>query len=200
MCSLVQVPFALYTYFLYFVPLLVLAVAALINVQPAYPRGVAAALLAYVLWFGWRQPGSLDRPADPARDRVVPLALARGNLLVSPEDSATYGALVSAIDRRSPGGWIFVWHDSPEIYFLSGRRNPMRTMFEAFEDSAAFTAQALQGVLRAHDVRVVVLTDPTGAVRPLAPEFRTWVDSVFPGREWVRRTEVRWRDGPLPLR
>lgn len=200
MCSLVQVPFALYTYFLYFVPLLVLAVAAVINVQPAYPRAVAAALLAYALWFGWRQPGSLDRPSDPVRDRVAPLALARGNLLVSPEDSAVYGDLVAAIERRSPGEWIFVWHDSPEIYFLSGRRNPMRTMFEAFEDSTAFTSDALKDVLVKHDVRVVVLTDPVGAVRPLAPEFRAWVDSVFPGREWVRRTEVRWRDGALPLR
>ncbi len=200
MCSLVQVPFALYTYFLYFVPLLVLAVAALINVQPAYPRSVAAALLAYALWFGWRQPGSLDRPTDAVRDRVVPLALARGNLLVSPEDSAVYGDLITAIERRSPGEWIFVWHDSPEIYFLSGRRNPTRTMFEAFEDSTAFTPDALRKVLALHDVRVVVLTDPAGAVRPLDPQFQTWVDSAFPGREWVRRTEVRWRDGALPLR
>ena len=200
MCSLVQVPFALYTYFLYFVPLLVLAVGALIHVQPAYPRGVAAALLAYALWFGWRQPGSLDRPSDPVRDRVVPLALARGNLLVSPDDSAAYGDLVAAIQRRAPGEWIFVWHDSPEIYFLSGGRNPMRTMFEAFEDSTAFTTEALKSVLVQRDVRVVVLTDPDGAVRPLDPAFRAWVDSAFPGREWVRRTEVRWREGALPLR
>jgi hypothetical protein len=200
MCSLVQVPFALYTYFLYFVPLLVLAAAALIAVQPAYPRGVATALLAYALWFGWRQPGSLDRPSDPVRDRVVPLALARGNLLVSPEDSTVYGDLVAAIERRAPGPWIFVWHDSPEVYFLSGRRNPMRTMFEAFEDSAAFTSDALRAVLVSHDVRVVVLTDPAGAVRPLDPEFRAWVDAAYPQRELVRRTEVRWREGALPLR
>jgi hypothetical protein len=77
--SFIQIPFALYTYFLYFVPTLLLAMAALFTSPAAMPRDVPAGLLLFLLWFGAHQPDSLARPANPARDRLAMLAMPRAS-------------------------------------------------------------------------------------------------------------------------
>ena len=79
-------------------------------------------------------------------------------------------------------------------------RNPTRTTFEMFEDSLERSAGTLSSALRAHDVRVIVLTDPFGAVRPLDPAFRAWLIAEYPESERVERFEVRWRRGPFNLK
>ena len=191
--SLVQIPFALYTYFLYFVPMLLLALAAVSTSPSAMPREVPAGLMLFLLWFGIRQPDSLGLPVNPERDRLATLAMPRGGLLVSQEDSAQYATLRQAIARHDPGEYIYVWHDSPQIYFLAGKKNPTRTMFEVFDDSTARSTPYLVDRLFRTDVRLVVLTDPAGAVRPLAPDFRAWLDSTYPLAEQVGRMQVRWR-------
>jgi hypothetical protein len=197
MSSYIQIPFALYAYFLYFVPILLLAIAALVRVRPTMPREVPAALLAYAFWFGLIGPESIVRPPT-AKERFATLAPPRGGIRVPPADSALYAQLAGAIDRRAAGEWIYVWHDSPEVYFMSGKRNPTRTFFEAFEPEAERTADYLKSRLTLREVRLVVLTDPADAVRPLDPAFRAWVDSTYPGRESVGRFTLRWRDSSLP--
>jgi hypothetical protein len=196
--SLIQVPFALYTYFLYSVPLIALAVTALVTAQPAMPAVVPGALLAFVLLFGARGPDSLGpRPGRRAEDALVPLGQPRAGLLVSREDSASYAALLGSIRRHASGEWMYAWHDAPQVYFLSGLRNPTRTMFEVFDDSLARSAGSLTRALRRRDVRLVVLTDPAGAARPMDPAFRSWLLTAYPSAERVGRDEVRWREGPL---
>src|SRR3970040_2369984 len=148
------------------------------------PRAVPAALLAYVLLFGARGA----------------LALERGGIVVSREDSAAYARLIASIRRHAAGEWIYVWHDAPQLYFLSGMRNPTGTMYETFDDSVARSTAHLTRALETHDVRLVVLTDPRGAARPLDPAFRAWLNAAFPESERVDLTEVRWRRGPLPRR
>ncbi len=198
-CSLVQIPMALYTYFLYFFPLAALAVAALVTAQPAMPRSVPVALLAYLIFFALRGPDTLPRRRYVrAEDTRAALALPRGGLTVTREDSATYAHLVATVRRHAAGDWMYVWHDSPQIYFLAGLRNPTTTLFETFDDSAARAAPHLEHALRSHDVRVVVLTDPFGAARPMDPAFRAWLLDAYPLSEQAGRSEVRWRDGAFP--
>lgn len=193
--SLIQVPFALYTYFLYFVPFLILALAALMTSQAGMPREVPAALLAFLLWFGFRQPASLKPPATlrPA-DAPARLALPRGGLVVTRGDSTLYADLYTAVRDKRPGEWIYAWHDSPEVYYLTETRNPTRTTFEAFDDPASREPARIEAALAAHRVRVVVLTAPDSATVPMAPELRTWIEQAYPHRQQVHRFEVRWRD------
>jgi hypothetical protein len=191
--SLIQIPFALYTYFLYFFPLLLLAVTALLRAQPAMPRDVPMVLVAFLIWFGVRNPESLGGPGTPTR--LTTLALPRSGLTVAPADSALYTDLVAAIDRHAPGDWIYVWHDAPEVYFLAAKRNPTPTLFEVFDDPASRRTDVLRARLERHGVRVVVLTPPDGAVRPMAPDFQAWLDTTYAGRERVGTFEVRWRVG-----
>jgi hypothetical protein len=100
---------------------------------------------------------------------------------------------VQAIARHNTGEFIYVWHDSPQIYFLAGKKNPTRTMFEVFDDSVAQSTSYLVERLRRTGVNLVVLTDPAGAVRPLAPDFRAWIDSTYPLVEQIGWTQVRWK-------
>jgi hypothetical protein len=197
--SMIQIPFALYTYFLYFVPLLALALAALLTSQPAMPRAVPAALLAYVLLFGARNPDSLGKRPGPVRpqDELALLAVPRGGIVVTREDSTLYTQLVQSIQKHASGEWMYVWHDAPQIYFLSGLRNPTHTTFEAFDDSLSRSTAALTRMLRSHDVRIVVLTDARTAYYPMDPKFRRWLLTEYPESEMVNTFDVRWRRGAL---
>jgi hypothetical protein len=78
-------------------------------------------------------------------------------------------------------------------------RNPTRTMFEVFDDSLARSAGVLTRALQSHDVRLVVLTDPSGAARPMDAAFHAWLLRAYPEAESVERFEVRWRRGPLAI-
>jgi len=198
--SLIQIPFALYTYFLYFVPVLALAAAALLTSQPAMPKAVPAALLAYLLLFAVRNPDSLGRRPGPVRpeDELVTLGLPRAGIVVTREDSTIYTQLVKSIQRHASGEWMYVWHDAPQIYFLAGMRNPTHTMFEAFDDSLSRSTATLMQTLRSHDVRIVVLTDASSAYYPMDPALRRWLLAEYPESEMVRTFDVRWRRGALP--
>jgi len=104
---------------------------------------------------------------------------------------------VASVRRHESGEWIYVWHDAPQVYFLTGKRNPTRTLFEAFDDSLTRSPGYLRGVLVRRDVHVVVLTPAAGAERPMPKDFRAWIDSTYPGRELLPGFEVRWRrDAP----
>lgn len=193
-CSLVQVPMSFVGYFLYFVPLLMLGAAALWSALPRMPREVPVALAAMAIAFQLR--GSSEfATAGPLRagDVMVPLGMPRGGILVPRDDSARYAGIRAEVLKRATSEWLFVWHDAPEIYFLTGLRNPTRTLFEAFSDPAAQTAGAVERLLQEKHVGVVVLTRRESAQRPMPAALRRWIEREYPSVAWVGATEVRSR-------
>lgn len=193
-CSLVQIPFALYTYFLYFVPLLILGAAALWSALPRMPWEVPLALVVMVIAFRLREPADVaKKPGAAPPPALAMLAGPRGGLMVSREDSQRYARLNEEVHRRATSDWLYVWHDSPETYFLTGMRNPTRTLLEVFAHPETQTPEAIEAMLRAKDVSVVVLTPPWGAVRPMPPELRRWIEARYPSVAWVGNVEVLGR-------
>ena len=193
-CSLVQIPMSLWTYFLYFVPLLILAAAALWSALPRMPREVPIALAAIAITFQLRNPVDIVREPDSRpSSAMVPLGGARGGLIVTREDSTRFAQIEDEVRKRATSEWLYVWHDAPEIYFLTGMRNPTRTFFEAFADPATQTAGAIEAVLLEKDVSVIVLTRPDKAVAPMPPELRRWIEIRYPSVAWVGDVEVRGR-------
>lgn len=193
-CSLVQVPMSFVGYFLYFVPLLMLGAAALWSALPRMPREVPVALAAMAIAFQLR--GSSEfATAGPLRagDVMVPLGMPRGGILVTRDDSARYAGIRAEVLKRATSEWLFVWHDAPEIYFLTGLRNPTRTLFEAFSDPAAQTTGAVERLLQEKHVGVVVLTRRETAQRPMPAALRRWIEREYPSVAWVGATEVRGR-------
>jgi hypothetical protein len=191
-CSLVQVPMSFVGYFLYFVPLLMLGAAALWSALPRMPREVPAALVAMAIAFQLRGSSEFAvRGPVRAGDVMVPLGMPRGGILVPRDDSARYAGIRAEVLKRATSEWLFVWHDSPEIYFLTGMRNPTRTLFEAFSDPAGQTTGAVERVLREKNVGVVVLTRRETAQRPMPLALRRWIEREYPSVAWVGATEVR---------
>lgn len=193
-CSLVQIPFSLYTYFLYFVPLLILGAAALWSALPRMPREVPVVLVAVAIVFQLRAPAdSAIKQVPRAADELVLLDRPRGGIVVSREDSTRFARLYEEVHKRATSDWLYVWHDAPEIYFLTGMRNPTRTLYEAFADPATLTTEAVQQVLREKNISVVVLTRPDIAPIPMPPELRRWIEAQYPSVAWVGDIEVRGR-------
>ncbi|MFI5234004.1 MAG: hypothetical protein ACHQSE_16035, partial [Gemmatimonadales bacterium] len=190
-CSLVQVPMSFVGYFLYFVPLLMLGAAALWSALPRMPREVPVALVVMAIAFQLRGSSEFPAKAPRAGDVMVPLGGPRGGILVPRDDSARYAAIRAAVLQRASSEWLFVWHDSPEIYFLTGMRNPTRALFEAFSDPAAQTPGAVERLLREKNVGVVVLTRRETAQRPMPLALRQWIEREYPSVTWVGATEVR---------
>jgi hypothetical protein len=193
MCSLIQVPFAYYPYFLYFAPIVFLAVAALNDGPRRLPNELFAAAALLLTAYAIRNPTAAGEDAPPPT--MASLVPGRGGIRVAPADSATYGRLAELVNTHA-GEWIYAWHNVPEVYFLTGRRNPTRTMFEVFDDSASRATQHLQRLLREKDVRAVVLTAAEGAPYPMPADLRAWIDSTYPAEAQAGRFRVRWRESP----
>ena len=130
-------------------------------------------------------------PAAERAPAVLGLPRAAG-IAVSVDEKRIYEQVVADIAAHSaPGAAIWAGPDSPEIYFLSARRNPTRTFYEIFEDPVTFGPRLL-ATLDAQDVEVIVLNrDPEFS--SLAPALVAELGARFPNsvdREWY---EVRWR-------
>jgi hypothetical protein len=116
----------------------------------------------------------------------------RGQIEVPKTDSIMYGSLVTLLRAHARGGYTWASPDSPEVYFLSGLKNPTRTLFEVFDDS---TNQS-QRVLRALDARgvtAIVLSAPSFSA-PITPEMYSEVAMRYPHSQYVGPFQVRWRD------
>ncbi len=70
-----------------------------------------------------------------APDRQVhDLSLARGGLRVASEESRAYEQLISTVRSYATGQFMYAAPDCPEVYFLTGLRNPTRTLFDFLDD------------------------------------------------------------------
>jgi hypothetical protein len=123
-----------------------------------------------------------------------PLAMPRAGIDVPTFQAAGYRELIATLRQHARGGYTWASPDSPEIYFLSGLRNPTRSLFEFFDDPRQRSTRVLSA-LEARGVTAVVLNR-----RPaFSPDLRN--DPVllaavlrrYPYAEDFGPFEVRWR-------
>jgi hypothetical protein len=158
--SLVQFPYSAPVYFCYAAPLLFLALV------PWAARGGAATMqvaglgaLFFIAFAVTRINGS---PLPTMGERyeapwaMSPLPFEQGGIEVPDEHARVYAALIPALEARARGGYTWAAPDSPEIYFLSGLKNPTREVYDFFNDSPDREATILQA-LDEHGVTAVVL-------------------------------------------
>lgn len=197
LCSLIQFPFASPIYFCYVAPLVVLSLVALFSLFPDPPRVLLPALMVFYLFFAVFRtaPGFIYtmgfqyRPNEQTHPLVLPRA---GGLEVGPSTSAMYSKLIPIVEQHAAGDYIYAAPDCPEVYFLSGRRNPTRTFFDFFDDPAGRTARILNAVA-GHDVSVVVFASDPSFSKPIAPDLRAALEERYPQSTTVGRFEIRWR-------
>ena len=198
MFALVQFPYAAPIYFCFVTPLLALAALAVISELELPSLAVPAALAATFVAFAATRVnagfiynmGSFYLPYAP----LAPLAMPRaGGLRVPPRSSQEYGQLVETLRRldNRTDAYIYVAPAAPEVYFLSGLRNPTNSIY-GFSGADARTDRVL-GVLRKKDVRVIALNARPEYMQPVSGDLRAALEREYPRAAGVGRFEVRWR-------
>jgi hypothetical protein len=196
--SLVQFPFSAPIYFCFVAPVLALTLLAFFSSFGRAPRFVLGVLLCFYLLFAVLRvtPGFLyhigfDYRADTQN---MPLTLPRaGGLRVELDDALTYESLIPLMQGHAAGKYTYAAPDCPEIYFLSGLKNPTRTLFDFFDDPGGRTERVLSAVER-NRVNVIAISKKPSFSPPLAADLRVALNERFPHSTTVGRFEVRWRE------
>ena len=196
-CSLVQFPFAVPNYFLYVAPLALLTAVALSSYFQPMARGIPALLLGFYLAFGVARNNSVPLSAmgfvySPF-DKTAPLTMERaGGITVIDNDAADWNAVVALLKAHARGGYTFASPDCPELYFLSGLRNPTRSLFEFFDEPKGRSDRALKA-LDTHGVTVIVLNRWPAFSPTLTERLLDGIYQRYPYSQDVNRFHVRWR-------
>lgn len=195
--SLVQYPYAFAIYFCYVAPFVVLALLYLVQQRPRQSRWLPGVFLAFYLAFAviWLNTGYI-RHIGIRHTRIPqtePLADRGGGIAVDRDSWAVYTHLVGEVQRRTPpGSWIYAGPDCPEIYFLTGTRNPTRSLY-AFLSAPIDDPQRFVDMLNGHNVRVVVLNQEPEFSQLLSAQLRSALDSRFPNKVRLAWFQVQWR-------
>ncbi len=201
-CALVQFPYGSPAYFGYVVPLVVLAMLAVLSAVPRARTVPMAALLSFYFLFAvW-----LHTPVYFITMRVGPhdpltlssLDLPRvGGLQVPAGEVPEFENLVHLIHEHARGRFIYCTPDCPEVYFLSGYRNPTKTIYDFldpdFLDPAAREIRLLN-TLAGHRVSLVVLAPPNPLLSGSpSPGLKAALDARYPESATDGHFEVRWK-------
>jgi 4-amino-4-deoxy-L-arabinose transferase-like glycosyltransferase len=196
--SLIQFPFAAPVYFCYVTPLVLLAVVGLASLRPSRNDFVFAALLIFYLafWVFRATPGfiyNLGLRYAP-NQQTATLALPRaGALLVDPELADEYGRLIPLIQQHATGDYIYAGPDAAEVYFLTGKRNPTRTLFDFLDrDTVNRNRNILEAISR-NRVNVIAVREHPYFSQPLSPQLIQALAAQFPNAQAVGEFQVRWR-------
>ncbi len=194
--SLVQFPYAFGIYFCYAAPLVALALASIVRARPS-PRLLHVAVLGFYVAFAglWLNRGFVrgfgvrfifDGPTAELQ------ATRAAGIKIYDDVKAEYDGVLALVSQHARSAYIYAGPDSPEVYFLAGRRNPTKTLSDIFDDPDGRIARIL-GAIDATDVGVVVLnTRPEFS--PHAPlELMQGLGKRFPSWEQVGHFNVGWR-------
>ena len=196
--SLIQFPYAGPLYFCYFAAFFFLTLSALLPLLPPPRRlnlAVAGGFFALFAIFLFR-PASIAAfefnrlPGFPH----APLKLARaGNLRVFDDQAALYESLIPFVVNQSAGASLLAAPDCPQIYFLSGLRNPTPFFFDFFAEPADYKTY-LEGLLdRPNFIKVVVINDHPAFSHPHHDVLRALATARFPHSRKFPPFEVFWR-------
>jgi hypothetical protein len=195
-CALVQFPVESYQYFLYVLPLFVLATAALVATRGVLSRTVSrASLAAFILVAALLRTGYIGRSGGNrvvlGRQAATRLDIARGGLLIRSVERDEYARLVSLVQSRSRSRFIYVTPDAPEVYFLSERDNPTRTLFDFFDDPSGRTGRIISSIT-ARNVDLVVLNRVPTFSGAIPRDLEAWLTTSFDSAATAGQFEVRW--------
>lgn len=196
LCTLVQFPYSAANYFCYVAPLIVLTAVALLRSLPRLTPAAPTALVAFYAAFAVvRTNGSpLYRMGEAYLAPVPsqPLAMERAGIDIPSYQAPAYRGLVTMLRQRARGGYTWASPDCPEIYFLSGLRNPTRSLLDFFDDPRQ-RGPRLLGALAAHDVTAIVLNRMPAFSPPLTNDLVVALEQRYPFAADFGPFQLRWR-------
>jgi hypothetical protein len=194
LCSLIQFPFANVIYFCYTAPIAILLAANLISRLPRPPRMVLYAMTAFYILFAVFVVRVNYFGSFHADNDGTPLMLPRtGGLYVSSKSAAEYGELIPFVEGLSGGRPILAGPNCPEVYFLSGIKNPTPVLFDFFQDPHDYERDMKSLMDRTDFVRVVVINDSSPNSTDQLHVLRSLVSTRFPESRKIGEFTVYWR-------
>lgn len=196
LCNLVQFPYFVANYFCYVAPLVLLAAVAMSAYLRIASRAVVGLVMAFYLAFAVTRANrttlyTMAVYYQPYLPTTV-LALPRGGIEVPTVHAEVYRPLILLLRERARGGYTWASPDMPEVYFLSGLKNPTRTLFDFFDDTTGRTARIL-GALDTHGVTAIVLNRAPAFSAPLSDDLVGALEQRYPFGTNVGPFQVRWR-------
>jgi hypothetical protein len=94
--------------------------------------------------------------------------------------------------RHAKGGYTWASPDCPEIYFLSGLRNPTRTLFDFFDDPTQRTERILAALER-HGVTAIVLNRAPQFSANIPDDLVEELERRYPLGANAGKFQIRWR-------
>jgi hypothetical protein len=195
-CALVQFPFGAPIYFAYVAPFAILSIGSLVAVRGTLAPRLAAPLLLALVAAGFlvrpmRLSFELPSVIFESQSSAL-LDLPRGGLIVRRDDRNVYVGLSSLISRHASSTYIYVTPDAPEVYFLSERENPTRTLFDFFDEPIGRDSRVLADI-RAHGVTLVVINKKPAFSPRISALLYDSLTHRFPWSAQIGTFEVRWR-------
>ena len=197
--ALVQFPFSSPVYFLYVAPLAVLAAAAVLKTRfgaQRYGDSLVGLLLLFAILFPlrWVRPGFTWDYGFHYKLYPMPAWLpGRAGLWVTTADSAEYTGMTALVTAHARNGYVYATPDCPEVNFLTGTKNPTRTLFDFFDDPVNRTSRILAR-LDTTGVTTVVLNRKPGFSGPVPPDLAAALVARYPRADSVGRFVIRWRE------
>lgn len=193
--SLIQFPYSDVTYFCYFATLAALLTASLIARFERPPRMILIAAVAfYVLYAAFiTNAHFMGEPyASDYANAVLTLPRA-GGLVVPKGDALVYGELVPFIQSRAGNNPILAGPDCPEVYFLSGLKNPTPVFFDSLEPPKEYEKSMRALLDRPDYINVAVLNEsPEFSVSQLRL-LQELISTRFPESRRIGTFTVYWR-------
>jgi hypothetical protein len=193
--TLVQFPFSAPIYFCYVAPLVALLAMALLAYARPMAAAVPAALMVFLIAFAVIRVNTgtiftmgLSYAPYP---RTESLGLSRGGLDVPIEEAETYRVAVSALRQHVRGEYTWASPDCPEIYFLSGLRNPTRSLFDFFDDEPGRSTRILAALDR-HRVTAIALNSAPEFSARVSGNLLTELERRYPFVTKVGKFQIRW--------
>jgi hypothetical protein len=195
--SLIQFPSTFPIYFCYIAPLLLLSVTATVSLVHRPPVLAVAGAMCFCFLFAVFEltPGfiyDLGMKCTPDIQRVRLSVPRGGGLRVSAATAREYEELDSLIRQHARGEYILAKPDSPEVYFLSGFRDPTGIFFDFYEDSSVRTQRALAAI-QLYNINLVVVNHNPPFAGPISDDLKAKLEHEFLNRADAGDFEVRWK-------
>ncbi len=194
--TLIQFPFGSWIYFLYVLPLAVLAGTACLSALGLFREVLLVVVLAAYLVVGVRYmtPGASGL-ADALAGRHPGLARLddeRGRIYVPVADADRYRRISKLLSLHARNGYTFAGPDAPEVYYLADLKNGTPMIYDFLTPRHARDRLALTAIARHHITAIVVNRTPSFSPT-LDTNLLDRLDGMYPDHLLVDNFDVRWR-------
>ncbi len=192
--GLIQYPYAFGTYYFYIAPLIFLLIADVWLRYPTARRAQACVagflVLFALLWLNGAEVRKFGVAYEPSGELVL-LAPDRINLRVPVIQQRGYQAITDVVRRQTQApGDVWAGPDAPEIYFLTGKRNPSRSFYQFFDPD---WEQDLLRRTAEPGIRLLVINRRPEFSAPMSRPAYAVLAERFPESLQIGPMEIRWR-------